>query len=137
MTRHIMLPALLASLALLAACQEMAPKQDGAMPTTLPDGMIGRWGLTKADCDSSRDDAKGLMVVKPDSLQFYESQAKLTEIDSATDRVVRATWNFIGEGEKWQRDIVLTLSSTGIYLSRQDITRDSMKPLTYRQCVSP
>ena len=136
MTRHI-LPTLLASLALLSACQEMTPKQDGTMPKTLPEGMVGRWGLTKADCDASRDDNKGLMVVQPDSLKFYESQAKLAEIDSATDRVVRATWNFTGEGQKWQRDIVLTLSSTGIYLSRQDISQSGMKPLNYRQCVSP
>ena len=41
--------------------------------TAIPASLHGRWGLTPADCTSTRGDAKGLLIVSADGLKFYES----------------------------------------------------------------
>src|SRR6478752_2914554 len=41
----------------------------------IPAALQGRWGLTPADCMSGRSDAKGLLTIAADGLQFYESRA--------------------------------------------------------------
>ena len=40
--------------------------------TAIPASLHGRWGLTPADCTSTRGDAKGLLIVSADGLKFYE-----------------------------------------------------------------
>ena len=42
----------------------------------IPAALHGRWGLTPGDCTKTRGDAKGLLVVSGDNLQFYEARAK-------------------------------------------------------------
>ena len=50
------------------------PVNDAA--TAIPASLHGRWGLTPADCTSTRGDAKGLLIVSADGLKFYESLGK-------------------------------------------------------------
>ncbi len=47
-----------------------------AAPGKIPASLHGRWGMTPADCTSTRGDAKGLLIVSADGLKFYESVAK-------------------------------------------------------------
>src|SRR5215210_8614734 len=49
------------------------PVNDAA--SAIPASLHGRWGLTPADCTSTRGDAKGLLIVGPDEIRFYESRA--------------------------------------------------------------
>ena len=46
-----------------------------APTATIPAGLQGRWGLTPADCVPGRSDAKGLLIISPGELRFYESRA--------------------------------------------------------------
>src|SRR5215218_6684586 len=61
------------------------PVNDAA--STIPASLHGRWGLTPADCTSTRGDAKGLLVISADGLKFYESRAvpdrKSTRLNSS------------------------------------------------------
>src|SRR3954452_16808212 len=43
--------------------------------SAIPPALHGRWGLTPMDCTSTRGDAKGLLIVGPADLKFYESRA--------------------------------------------------------------
>ena len=50
----------------------LPPISAGQAAPELPAAMRGRWGLTPMDCTSTRGDAKGLMIVGPSELRFYE-----------------------------------------------------------------
>ena len=41
-----------------------------AAPGKIPASLHGRWGMTPADCSSTRGDAKGLLIVSADGLKF-------------------------------------------------------------------
>jgi hypothetical protein len=116
-----------------ASQPEPAPPQgdDAAIPAA----MQGRWGLVAADCEPGRADAKGLMVVDGNGLEFYESVA---ELDGATERsgqVMRATFDFTGEGMEWEREMTLTLENGGETLVRREYGDDAApEPLEYTRC---
>ena len=102
----------------------------------IPEGMHGAWGINAADCDTSRGDAKGNMVVSANSLKFYESVAKLGAIETVTAQMVRAQYDFSGEGQTWQQGVQLGLSADGKTLVRRDFGPDAMpEPLTYQRCL--
>jgi hypothetical protein len=46
-----------------------------APAAAIPAALHGRWGMTPADCTSTRGDAKGLLTIGPADLRFYESRA--------------------------------------------------------------
>ncbi len=82
MIRDFVLPAALLSLAQLTFCHvQRAPEVTG---TDIPAEMRGRWGLTRTDCDVTRPDAKGAMLVSSEMLGFYESHARLDEVDEVS-----------------------------------------------------
>jgi hypothetical protein len=114
---------------------EPAVSAEAAEATTIPEPVRGRWGMNAADCDMSRSDAKGSMVVGADSLKFYESVAKLNRIDSISDKGIGAVYDFTGEGQQWQLTVELTLSPDGKVLTRKDSGPDALpEPLTYQRC---
>jgi hypothetical protein len=137
----------------LAGCSKPAPQAEETTPaaepaapepavsaqpveaTTIPEPVRGRWGMNAADCDASRSDAKGSMMVGADSLKFYESVAKLNRINSISDKGIGAVYDFTGEGQQWQFTVELTLSPDGKVLTRKDSGPDALpEPLTYQRC---
>lgn len=69
----------------------------------IPAALQGRWGLTPADCTSTRGDAKGLLVIGENELRFYESRAVPAEgIESDADSI-SGKFDFTGEGQSWTR----------------------------------
>lgn len=71
--------------------------------SVIPVVLHGRWGLSPADCSSTRGDAKGLLVVKSDGLNFYESRA-VPAADVETDgNSIGGNFAFTGEGQSWTR----------------------------------
>src|SRR5437868_4439151 len=52
-----------------------ASTEQPAATVSIPAALQGRWGLAPNDCTSTRGDAKGLLVIGPDQLTFYESRA--------------------------------------------------------------
>jgi hypothetical protein len=91
----------------LAACTPVA-----VTPVTrdIPAGLQGRWGLTAADCIPGRADAKGLMIVGPTTLRFYESLGTLGALGERSETRIAGSFAFTGEGQTWQRQIVLDAS---------------------------
>lgn len=141
---------------LLAACGEPATETedrpmpvepdggigDGAGPpvaepaaTVIPEALLGRWGLVPADCEVGRPDAKGLMVVSPTDLRFYESVGKLGKVANADSGSIRASFAFTGEGMEWTRDMALSLDAGGTALVRREFGEDAVsEPLRYGKC---
>ena len=71
----------------------------GAIPAALQ----GRWGLTPADCNSARGDAKGLLVVTAGELRFYESRAAPSPAAEADSDSINGNFRFTGEGQTWTK----------------------------------
>jgi hypothetical protein len=106
-----------------------------AVTDAIPSALRGRWGLVAADCTSQRGDAKGLLAVKADELEFYESVAELRTVKEASSGSVLAGFDYSGEGETWSQDVRLELADGGSRLVRRDIGPDALPdPLTYMRC---
>ena len=109
----------------------------GDLPATsdIPTAMQGRWGLVAADCEPGRDDAKGVMIVRPRELEFYESVGTLDKITDGADNRIRAAFDFSGEGMTWQRDLSLDLQNGGDVLVREEFGDNAAPdPLRYTRC---
>lgn len=108
-----------------------------AKPVTasIPDSLRGRWGLVPADCTSQRGDAKGLLIIYPDQLRFYESTAKLGETIKQAPDSIRANFAFTGEGSTWRREMILEVQDNGQRLMRREFGPEAMaEPLRYTRC---
>jgi hypothetical protein len=153
----------LAAMLALAACERAAPEEEptperspavspvdraspdpspaiGLSPTApsgsdaLPAAFHGRWGLTAADC-STGPSATGLLVIGPQSLEFYESMATLRAVEATVPGSVRASFAFSGEGMSWQREMALSLEQSGRTLVRREYGEDAAPgSFRYRKC---
>ena len=106
---------------------------DGSIPAAagaIPAALQGRWGLTPGDCTSIRGDAKGLLVVSADHLQFYESRAiPAQDVQIASDSV-SGNFAFTGEGQEWTKE--QSLERQGDKLVRTE--RNPVATFTYVRC---
>ncbi|MBX7539780.1 hypothetical protein [Qipengyuania sphaerica] len=113
---------------------------DGAGPPEMVDGDIppalhGRWGLVPEDCTSDRGDAKGLVNIDAEGIQFYESRGVVDTVSQSDPGSFRATYAFSGEGQEWNRDMELTLSEDGTTITRSEFGEEALaEPLTYTKC---
>ena len=96
----------------------------------IPAAIRGRWGLTPADCISTRGDAKGLLEIGPDSLRFYESRAVPGTSIETGDQGISGNFNFTGEGQQWTKYISLKLQ--GEVLTRTE--RNPVASYNYARC---
>ena len=101
-----------------------------APAVTIPAALHGRWGLTPADCMPRRGDAKGMLVVSPGDLKFYESRA-VPAADIETDASsIAGDFAFTGEGQSWTRYEALKLD-------KRVLTRTETNPtasFSYAKC---
>ncbi|WP_395332315.1 hypothetical protein WBP06_04600 [Novosphingobium sp. BL-8H] len=105
------------------------------LPTEIPEGLRGRWGMVDADCTSTAGDAKGLLTVDAKRLTFYEAVASLGTIKSASDKAIDADFAFSGEGQSWNLDVALSSPDGGKTLVRKDTGADAAPgTLTYKKC---
>lgn len=114
---------------------------DGATPPAdmvdgdIPAGFHGRWGLVPADCTSDRGDAKGMIYIDAEGIQFYESRGVVGTVETSEPGQFRATYDFTGEGMEWTRDMELSVSEDGTQLVRSEYGEDALaEPLTYTKC---
>ncbi|MBV9529472.1 hypothetical protein [Sphingomonas sp.] len=109
-----------------------------AVPASLPTGdvpalpaaLIGRWGLTPGDCTSKRGDAKGLLVIAPRELRFYESRAVPTADVQDDASSASGTFHFTGEGQSWEKYQSLQLQKTLLIRTESNPTAS----FTYAKC---
>jgi len=116
-----------------AAAPNRAAQDDG---TGIPAGLQGAWGLVPADCEAGRADAKGLLVVDADSLEFYESMATLGEVAERAPTRIRANFAFSGEGMSWEREMELASPYGGETMIRREFGEEAIaEPLEYTRCT--
>ena len=128
----------------LPAVNEPAPSATGeprgnavapvpALPApaaTIPAALHGRWGLTPADCTSTRGDAKGLLVIGAGELRFYESRAVPAAEISTTPNSISGEFAFTGEGQSWSKHQSLQLQQQGLVRTESNPTAS----FTYAKC---
>lgn len=103
---------------------------DSAPAAAIPATLQGRWGLTPEDCTSALDQAKGLLVINPGELRFYESLAAPAKEVQADNRSISGDFNFSGEGKAWAR--FESLKRNGDKLTRTEA--DPAASYTYAKC---
>ncbi|TCD04835.1 hypothetical protein EYB45_04620 [Erythrobacteraceae bacterium CFH 75059] len=101
----------------------------------IPPAFRGRWGMTAADCEKGRSDAKGLMTLGATGARFYESAGVLESASRRAPDEVGAHFAFTGEGMTWRTQEMLTLRENGDVLVRSSTGPDGQfGPFTYRRC---
>ncbi len=126
----------------LPAINDAVPDPTGAPPekaapasrpptpaASIPAALHGRWGLTPMDCTSTRGDAKGLLIIGPSEVRFYESRAVPENAQSGTDSI-SGDFSFTGEGQTWTKFEALELK--GAELVRTE--SNPMASFTYARC---
>jgi hypothetical protein len=111
--------------------KDTAPAQSlPAAAARIPAAIQGRWGLAPSDCTGDVSAAKGLLVITPDKLRFYESTAVPTADVAADGNSISGNFAFTGEGQSWSRYEALKLD-------KNVLTRTEIKPtasFTYAKC---
>ena len=98
----------------------LAPVNGAPGAAEIPAAIQGRWGLVAADCEPGRSDAKGLLEITANKLDFYESVGTLDDIKELDETRIRAVFDFIGEGQEWERDVTLEVQEGGTVLIRRE-----------------
>jgi hypothetical protein len=110
--------------------QAAPPAQSSAPAAVIPAALHGRWGLSPGDCTSTRGDAKGLLIVGPDEIKFYESSAVPGSNTQAAADSISGEFRFTGEGQTWTKFEALALQ-------QQELVRTESNPMasfTYARC---
>ena len=114
------------------AANQAAPSPTGGSPgnssttakapsgTAIPSELQGRWGLTPGDCTSTAGDAKGLLVVGPSELRFYESVAVPARGVQTAAKSISGEFAFTGEGQEWTRHQTLELRDGKLVRTERD-----------------
>lgn len=102
-----------------------------AAPGKIPASLHGRWGMTPADCSSTRGDAKGLLIVSADGLKFYESVAKPVGELKTSGTSASGDFAFTGEGMTWKRYEALEIQSNKLVRTESS----PMKSFAYVRCA--
>ena len=101
-----------------------------APSATLPAALQGRWGLSPTDCTSALSDAKGLLVINPSELRFYESRAVPSEVVGIDPGSISGTFIFTGKGRSWTK-------YESLKIDRNVLVRTEAKPtasFSYAKC---
>ena len=101
------------------------------VPGKIPASLHGRWGMTPADCTSTRGDAKGLLIVSADGLRFYESVAKPAGELKTSDDSASGDFAFTGEGMTWKKYEALEIQSNKLVRTESS----PMKSFAYVRCA--
>ncbi len=102
------------------------------VPTAaIPAALHGRWGLTPADCTSTKGDTKGHLVVSRDGLRFYESRAVPAGNIRTSGDSYSADFAFTGEGQSWTRFETLQFKKDRLVRTESS----PMASFTYVRCT--
>ena len=102
-----------------------------AAPGKIPASLHGRWGMTPADCTSTRGDAKGLLIVSADGLKFYESVAKPAGELKTSGASASGDFAFTGEGRTWKKYEALEIQNNKLVRTESS----PMKSFAYARCA--
>jgi hypothetical protein len=97
---------------------------------SIPAFLHGRWGMSPADCTSTRNDAKGLLIITAKELRFYESGAVPVGNIGGTEDSFTADFAFRGEGQSWTGFETLQIQDRRLVRT----TSSPMASYTYAKC---
>ena len=111
---------------------DAAPAVSAPAATTakIPAALHGRWGLSPGDCNSTRGDAKGLLIIGADELRFYESRAVPAANAQASADSISGDFTFTGEGQTWTKFQSLSIQRDGLVRTESN----PMASFTYAKC---
>lgn len=109
----------------------------GTGDMAIPAAIQGRWALKAEDCPARPGTDLTALVIDAKTLRFFESAGDLAHVrDRSANRIV-ADYKFSGEGEEWDRLMLLGLADDGKTLVRRDYAKGAAaEPLRYRRCVA-
>lgn len=102
----------------------------GAPAAAIPAALHGRWGLTPRDCTSTLGDAKGLLIVNPNELRFYESRAIPAPGVQTSPDSISGNFVFTGEGQEWIKYETLEIQQDKLIRTE----RDPVASFSYVRC---
>lgn len=102
----------------------------------IPPAIRGRWALNAADCPKRPGTDLTALVIDAATLRFHESHGELARVrERDTTRIV-ADYKFSGEGEEWDRQMLLAVEDGGKTLVRRDYGEGAAAgPLRYTRCA--
>lgn len=103
-----------------------------ALAYQLPPSFVGRWGMTKADCDPNSLATKGLLTISADHLKFWESKGSVQRIVRHSPYDVTLVLDMTGEGQRWTSTTQLTLDAAATQLVRAE--RGTPDHYRYQRC---
>lgn len=102
----------------------------------IPVAIRGRWALKAEDCGARPGTDLTALVIDAKTLRFFESAGDLARVrDRDANRIV-ADYKFSGEGQQWDRLMLLGLADGGKTLVRRDYG-DGAAPdaMRYTRCA--
>lgn len=102
--------------------------QASAVAFDIPVAFVGRWGMTKADCDPDGTAVKGMLTITPTALKFWESKGHVQRIVRHSPYDISLDLDMTGEGQSWTSNTRLTLDAATTVLDRSE----AGKPDHYR-----
>lgn len=87
----------------------------------IPTAFLGEWNEDLQSCGTDLNDSR--LVVSPNQLTFYESEATVRNVRINNPRSITVTGAFSGEGESWNRTLTINLSRSGRELTIENFTR--------------
>jgi len=92
----------------------------GTGEKAIPPAIQGRWALKAADCTAQRGTDLTALVIDAHRLRFYESAGDLARVRERSANRIVADYKFSGEGEEWDRMMLLAVEDGGRTLVRRD-----------------
>jgi hypothetical protein len=97
-----------------------------------PGGYQGRWATNAAGCADDPENSPAMMSLQGKLVKFHESIGTMTAGKRQTSKTMQAEFEFVGEGEKWNKGIAFELSEDRKRLTRTD--KDDGRRYQYVQC---
>ena len=109
----------------------------GSGDKAIPAAIQGRWALKAEDCAARPGTDLTALVIDSKTLRFFESAGDLTRVrDRGANRIV-ADYTFSGEGEEWDRLMLLAVEDGGKTLVRRDYGEGAAaEPMRYTRCAA-
>ena len=97
-----------------------------------PSGYQGRWAKDAAGCADDSEHSPATMSLQGRLIKLHKSIGTLTAGKRQTSKTMEAEFEFVGDGEKWNKTIAFAMSEDRKRLTRTD--GDDGHSYRYVQC---
>lgn len=88
---------------------------------TIPAAFIGEWNTDTEACGTGNNDSR--LRISARQIRFYESDAEVRSVAVLSQRAIKVSASFAGEGQTWNDQVEFVLSRSGDDLTSGEITR--------------